>query len=57
MKRTRNEVGRWRMLRQQQRRRSRWLEAQSRRYRHIYRIRELNHQQLLRRLVLNAVNY
>ncbi|MBS0970125.1 MULTISPECIES: YciY family protein [Yersiniaceae] len=57
MKRTRNEVGRWRMLRQQQRRRSRWLEAQSRRYRHIYRIRAVNHHQLLRRMVLNAVNY
>lgn len=56
MKRSRNEVGRWRMLRQQQRRRSRWLEGQSRRYRHIYRIRQVHHHQL-RRLSLYAVAY
>ena len=31
MKRSRMEVGRWRMLRQVGRRKSRWLEAQSRR--------------------------
>ncbi len=49
MKRSRNEVARWRMLRQTQRRKSRWLEGQSRRYRHIYRIRaihSLQHQRL-----------
>ncbi|WP_369788395.1 YciY family protein [Rouxiella sp. WC2420] len=42
MKRSRNEVARWRMLRQTQRRKSRWLEGQSRRYRHIYRIRAIH---------------
>lgn len=31
MKRSRTEVGRWRMLRQVNRRKARWLEAQSRR--------------------------
>lgn len=31
MKRSRTEVGRWRMLRQVSRRKARWLEAQSRR--------------------------
>ncbi|CAM3633456.1 MULTISPECIES: YciY family protein [Rahnella] len=56
MKRSKNEVGRWRMLRQTQRRRSRWLEGQSRRYRHIYRIRQIHHQQH-QRLSLYAVNY
>ncbi|WP_157785864.1 YciY family protein, partial [Yersinia pestis] len=30
MRRSRNEVGRWRMLRQNQRRKTRWLEGQSR---------------------------
>jgi hypothetical protein len=44
------------MLRQTQRRRSRWLEGQSRRYRHIYRIRQIHHQQH-QRLSLYAVNY
>ncbi|MCC3701470.1 YciY family protein [Rouxiella badensis] len=42
MKRSRNEVARWRMQRQSQRRKSRWLEGQSRRYRHIYRIRAIH---------------
>lgn len=36
MKRSPNEVSRWRMQRQVQRRRRRWLEAQSRSYRHIH---------------------
>ena len=31
MKRSRTEVGRWRMLRQASRRKARWLEGQSRR--------------------------
>lgn len=39
MKRSRNEVARWRMLRQVHRRRSRWLEGQSRRYKRIHCIR------------------
>ncbi len=40
MRRSKTEVGRWRMLRQQQRRRSRWLESQSRRNLRIYAIRK-----------------
>jgi hypothetical protein len=32
MKRSRTEVGRWRMLRQVSRRKARWLEAQSPQY-------------------------
>lgn len=39
MRRSRNEVGRWRMARQSNRRKVRWLEAQSRRYTHIRLIR------------------
>ncbi|WP_072055912.1 YciY family protein [Tatumella morbirosei] len=39
MRRSRNEVGRWRMARQTNRRKIRWLEAQSRRYTHIRLIR------------------
>jgi hypothetical protein len=39
MKRSKNEVARWRMLRQAQRKRTRWLEGQSRRYRRIHGIR------------------
>ncbi|HEX4503342.1 MAG TPA: YciY family protein [Scandinavium sp.] len=40
MKRSRNEVGRWRMLRQTSRRKARWLEAQSRRNMRIHSIRK-----------------
>ena len=40
MKRSRTEVGRWRMLRQVSRRKSRWLEAQSRRNMRILSIRK-----------------
>ncbi|HEY2455162.1 MAG TPA: YciY family protein [Scandinavium sp.] len=40
MKRSRNEVGRWRMLRQASRRKARWLEAQSRRNMRIHSIRK-----------------
>jgi len=39
MKHSRTEVARWRIARQSQRRRHRWLEGQSRRYRHILSIR------------------
>ncbi|QBH96088.1 YciY family protein [Limnobaculum zhutongyuii] len=39
MHRSRTEVGRWRMLRQAQRRRHRWLEGQSRRNSRIHHIR------------------
>ena len=39
MKRSRTEVGRWRMLRQVNRRKARWLEAQSRRNMRILAIR------------------
>ena len=46
MRHSRTEVGRWRMLRQQQRRRTRWLESQSRRNLRIYAIRKssIHHQ-------------
>ncbi|MCS3430192.1 YciY family protein [Klebsiella sp. BIGb0407] len=46
MRRSRTEVGRWRMQRQNQRRRARWLESQSRRNLRIYAIRKhsINHQ-------------
>ncbi|WP_139308792.1 YciY family protein [Pantoea sp. 1.19] len=44
MKRTR-EVSRWRMLRQVHRRRSRWLEGQTRRYGRIHSFRYLHNQQ------------
>lgn len=40
MKRSRTEVGRWRMLRQVQRRRARWLENHSRRSMQIHSIRK-----------------
>jgi hypothetical protein len=40
MKRSRTEVGRWRMLRQTSRRKARWLEAQSRRNMRIHAIRK-----------------
>ncbi|AHG18272.1 chpB toxin of the ChpB-ChpS toxin-antitoxin system [Chania multitudinisentens RB-25] len=39
MKRSRNEVGRWRMLRQNLRRRHRWLERQACSNRQIIRVR------------------
>ncbi|WP_125933154.1 YciY family protein [Candidatus Sodalis sp. SoCistrobi] len=41
MKRSRNEVSRWRMPRQAQRRRSQWVEAQSRTYRRLTRLSHL----------------
>ncbi|EPL6452950.1 MULTISPECIES: YciY family protein [Providencia] len=42
MRRSRHEVGRWRMLRQVQRRRRRWLEGHSRRNMHIYAMRKID---------------
>ncbi|MDF7680791.1 YciY family protein [Enterobacteriaceae bacterium ESL0689] len=41
MKHSRTEVSRWRMLRQISRRRSRWLEAQSRRNIRLLTIRKI----------------
>ncbi|MFW0767843.1 YciY family protein [Trabulsiella odontotermitis] len=40
MKHSRTEVGRWRMQRQASRRKTRWLEAQSRRNMRIHSIRK-----------------
>ncbi len=40
MRHSRTEVGRWRMQRQVQRRKARWLEAQSRRNMRIHAIRK-----------------
>ncbi len=46
MRRSRNEVARWRMSRQIQRRRARWLEGQGRRYGRMHAIRhQLSQQQ------------
>ncbi|APC12027.1 MULTISPECIES: YciY family protein [Providencia] len=42
MRRSRHEVGRWRMLRQTLRRRRRWLEGHSRRNMHIYTMRKID---------------
>ncbi|OAT21441.1 YciY family protein [Proteus myxofaciens] len=42
MRHSRNEVARWRMMRQSLRRRRRWLEGQSRRNFRIYRMRKLD---------------
>lgn len=55
MKRSRTEVGRWRMLRQANRRKARWLEGQSRRNMRIHSIRKcvLNRQ---RNALLFAIN-
>ena len=43
MRRSRHEVGRWRMLRQSLRRRRRWLEGHSRRNMRIYAMRKIDH--------------
>lgn len=45
MRHSKNEVGRWRMLRQVHRRRIRWLEGQSRKNRHMYCIHRLHYRQ------------
>lgn len=42
MRHSRNEVGRWRMLRQSVRRRRRWLESQSRRNLRIFSLRKMD---------------
>lgn len=42
MRHSRNEVARWRMMRQALRRRRRWLEDQSRRNLRIYQMRKLD---------------
>ncbi|MER1923794.1 YciY family protein, partial [Proteus mirabilis] len=42
MRHSRNEVARWRMMRQALRRRRRWLEGQSRRNLRIYQMRKLD---------------
>ncbi|BBU95850.1 MULTISPECIES: YciY family protein [Providencia] len=42
MRRSRHEVGRWRMLRQSLRRRRRWLEGHSRRNMRIYAMRKID---------------
>ncbi|NDL62437.1 YciY family protein [Acerihabitans arboris] len=57
MKRSRNEVSRWRMLRQAQRRRSQWVEAQSRTYRHLTRLRHLQLKQQRRSLLFSVTSY
>ena len=51
MKRSRNEVSRWRMMRQVQRRRTRWLEGHSRRYGRIHSLRLQRNQQHRRSLL------
>jgi len=56
MRRSRNEVARWRMIRQVQRRRARWLEGQSRRYGRMHSFRhQVNQQQ--RRSILFISQY
>ncbi|WP_312240553.1 YciY family protein [Pantoea sp.] len=51
MRRSRNEVARWRMLRQVKFRRARWLESQSRRYKRIHAIRHQLAQQQRRSIL------
>ncbi|MGB9097929.1 YciY family protein [Erwinia sp.] len=51
MRRSRNEVARWRMSRQVQRRRARWLEGQSRRYGRMHLIRHQVSQQQRRSIL------
>ncbi|KAB8313745.1 YciY family protein [Erwinia endophytica] len=56
MRRSRNEVARWRMSRQIKRRRARWLEGQSRRYGRMHVIRhKLNQQQRRSILFVNQM--
>ncbi|WP_131863457.1 YciY family protein [Biostraticola tofi] len=54
MKRSRNEVSRWRMQRQAQRRRRQWVESQSRTYRHLTRISHLQSKQQRRCLLFST---
>lgn len=51
MRRSRNEVARWRMMRQVQRRRARWVEGQSRRYTRIHAVRHQLAQQQRRSIL------
>jgi len=51
MRRSRNEVARWRMMRQLQRRRARWVEGQSRRYGRIHAVRHQLAQQQRRSIL------
>ena len=51
MRRSRNEVARWRMIRQVQRRRARWLEGQSRRYGRMHAFRHQISQQQRRSIL------
>ncbi len=51
MRRSRNEVARWRMMRQVQRRRARWVEGQSRRYGRIHTVRHQLAQQQRRSIL------
>lgn len=54
MRRSRNEVARWRMMRQTQRRRARWLEGQSRRYGRMHSFRHQISQQQRRSILFIA---
>ncbi|NIF21918.1 MULTISPECIES: YciY family protein [Pantoea] len=56
MRKSRSEVTRWRMMRQVQRRRSRWLEGQSRRYKRITGIRYQLAQQQRRAILFITQN-
>lgn len=56
MRKSRNEVARWRMLRQADRRRARWLEGQSRRYSRIHAIRHQLAQQQRRSILFITQN-
>lgn len=56
MRKSRNEVARWRMLRQVHRRRARWLEGQSRRYNRIHAIRQQLAQQQRRSILFITQN-
>ncbi|MFU9136112.1 YciY family protein [Erwinia tasmaniensis] len=56
MRRSKNEVARWRMSRQVKRRRARWLEGQSRRYGRMHAIRhQLSQQQRRSILFVNQL--
>ncbi len=56
MRKSINEVARWRMLRQVNRRRARWLEGQSGRYSRIHAIRHQLAQQQRRSILFITQN-
>ncbi|WP_258575811.1 YciY family protein [Candidatus Pantoea persica] len=56
MKKSRNEVSRWRIFRQAHRRRACWLEGQSRRYSRIHAIRHQMAQQQRRSILFITQN-